>query len=282
VGFLTNLQMSKTTSQNIDDRYLGLLRKCLTRSFPEKTYAEIPKNTRTASKALRFRAYCLVNRILQPFNLILVQTNRAAGETMMGAGALENLHWCMEQVLANGVPGDFVETGVWRGGGTIYMRAFLEVHHQHDRRVWVADSFEGLPKPNVKKYKADEGSALWQSEYLVVSLEEVQGNFQSYDLMDDQVCFLKGFFADTMPIAPIREIAVLRLDGDMYESTMVVLENLYPRLASGGFVIIDDYGMIPACNRAVDDYRQKNSVTEPLQIIGFVNGAPLGAYWQKR
>jgi hypothetical protein len=95
------------------------------------------------------------------------------------------------------------------------------------------------------------------------------------------VCFLKGFFSDTMPTAPINRIAVLRLDGDMYESTIVVLKHLYPKLSSGGFVIIDDYGMLPECNRAVEDYRKSLGISDPLQIIGYVHGAPLGAYWRK-
>jgi Macrocin-O-methyltransferase (TylF) len=73
--------------------------------------------------------------LLRPLQLAIVQTNRSAGETMMGMGALENLHTVMHQVVRNRVPGDFVETGVWRGGGTIYMRAFLEVYGEPDRRV---------------------------------------------------------------------------------------------------------------------------------------------------
>jgi O-methyltransferase len=261
--------------------YVELLKKALTRTFPEPTFSEIPKNTRTPLKALRYTCYRLVQGILRPCNLALVQRNRAPGETMMGMGALNNLHSCMERVLADQVPGDFVETGVWRGGGTIFIRGLLAAYGVMDRKVWVADSFEGLPKPS-QQYRQDHDSKLWESEYLAVSVEQVKRNFQDYGLLDDQVCFLKGFFSDTMPRAPIDRIALLRLDGDMYESTIVVLENLYPKVSPGGYVIVDDYGMIPACNRAVEDYRKKQEITEPLEMIGYVDGNPLGAYWRVR
>ena len=264
----------------LEERYLKLLRSSLTRSFPGAGYAEIPKNSRTLLKATRYAGYSVLQRLLRPFQLSLVQVNRPSGETMMGLGALENLHWCMQQVLHDDVAGDFVETGVWRGGGTIYMRAFLAVYREERRSVWVADSFEGLPKPK-NEYEADRGSRLWSSEYLAVSEDEVRKNFEFYDMLDDRVRFLKGFFSDTMPTAPIDRVAVLRLDGDMYESTIVVLRNLYPKLSAGGFVIVDDYGMLPECNRAVEDYRVEAGISEPLQIIGWVNGAPLGAYWRK-
>jgi len=262
------------------EHYLRLMRICLTRSFLEPSYAEIPRNTRTLAKSLRYAAYSALQHVLRPFRLSIVQTNRSTGETMMGMGALENLHAAMHQAVGNHVPGDFVETGVWRGGGTIYMRAFLKAYSEPQRRVWVCDSFEGLPKPK-DEYEADSGSRLWESEYLAVSMDEVKRNFDFYDLLDERVCFIKGFFSDTMPAAPIDQIAILRLDGDMYESTIVVLEHLYPKVSQGGIVIIDDYGMLPECNRAVEDYRLKHGITDPLQIIGYVKGAPLGAYWCK-
>jgi O-methyltransferase len=199
---------------------------------------------------------------------------------MMGMGALNNLHDCLHEVVLRDIPGDFVETGVWRGGGTIYMRGFLEIYGVADRNVWVCDSFEGLPKPS-GKYEADKGDTLWQSDYLAVSQDKVADNFRFYGLLDDHVKFLKGFFCDTMPTAPIEQIALLRLDGDMYESTIDVLTHLYPRLSQGGIVIIDDYGMVPGCDRAVHEYRNANRIEAPLEFIGYVRGKPLGAYWRK-
>jgi O-methyltransferase len=221
-----------------------------------------------------------VNRLLSPLKLAVGQTNRATGETMMGLGALDNLHACLDDVVADGIPGDVMEAGVWRGGGCIFMRAHLLVHGETDRKVWVADSFEGLPKPS-GRFEADAKDTLWQSEYLAVSEEAVRDNFRKYDLLDDQVVFLKGFFSDTMPTAPVERLALLRLDGDMYESTYVVLKHLYDRLSPGGYVIVDDYGMLEGCDKAVHDFRTEHDVGEELKIIGSVSGRPLGAYWRK-
>jgi Macrocin-O-methyltransferase (TylF) len=109
-----------------------------------------------------------------------------------------------------------------------------------------------------------------------VSLEEVKANFAKYGLLDDRVVFLKGWFKDTLPSAPIERLAVLRLDGDMYESTMVALTSLYDKVSSNGFVIIDDYGCIESCRKAVHDFRESRGISEPiLDIDGF------GVYWRK-
>ena len=264
----------------IGDRYLDLLKKSLTRSLDERNFDVIPPGGRTPMKRARYAAYEIAQGILAPIGLVIVQKNRPIGETMMGMGALNSLHKCLNAVHRDNIPGDLIETGVWRGGGTIFMRAFLLAHGDTSRRVWVADSFEGLPKPG-EHYPADAGDTLWQLDYLAVSVDEVRRNFEKYGLLDDRVVFLKGFFSDTIPDAPIEKIALMRLDGDMYESTIVVLDNLYAKLSPGGYVIIDDYGMIPACKQAVEDFRQSHAVSEPLQIIGYVDGKPLGAYWRK-
>jgi hypothetical protein len=196
--------------------------------------------------------------------------------TMIGLRRLDNLQFCVEDVLARGVPGDLMETGVWRGGACIFMRAILKAHCVSDRRVWVADSFEGLPKPDSRKYPADAGLRLHTMPALAVSLEEVMQNFQEYGLLDEQVRFLKGWFRDTLPKAPVERLAVLRLDGDMYESTIEALEHLYPRLSTGGYLIVDDYGAVPACRRAVDDFRQAHGINEKIAEIDWS-----GVCWQR-
>ena len=86
-------------------------------------------------------------------------------------------------------------------------------------------------------------------------LEHVKENFQRYGLLDEQVRFVKGWFRDTLPHVPIERLAVLRLDGDLYESTIQALDGLYHKLSPGGFVIVDDYGNVPACRQAVNDFR---------------------------
>jgi O-methyltransferase len=103
--------------------------------------------------------------------------------------------------------------------------------------------------------------------YLAVGLDEVQELFRRYELLDDQVVFLKGWFKDTLPAAPIEKLAVLRLDGDLYSSTWDALSSLYPKLSPGGFVIVDDYFSFPGCQDAVDDYRMQYGVTEALTQI---------------
>lgn len=196
--------------------------------------------------------------------------------TMIGLARLDSLQSQVEDVLESGVPGDLIECGAWRGGATILMRAVLKAHGVTNRTVWVADSFEGLPPPDPEKYPADAGSDLHTYETLAVSLEEVKDNFASYGLLDGQVQFLKGWFKDTLPSAKIERLAILRVDGDMYESTMDALKSLYPKLSVGGYVIIDDVGAVPGSKKAVRDFRQRHGITAEVEAIDWT-----GIYWQK-
>jgi hypothetical protein len=141
--------------------------------------------------------------------------------------------------------------------------------------VYVADSFAGLPPPDEEHYPADAGSRLHSAEPLVVPRGEVERNFRLYGLLDRQVRFLEGWFKDTLPTVADRTWSVVRLDGDMYESTMDALVHLYPRLAVGGFLIVDDYGFDP-CRQAVADYRAANGIDEPIETIDW-----LGAFWRR-
>ena len=196
--------------------------------------------------------------------------------TMIGQKRMSNIRQLLEQVLANNVPGDLIETGVWRGGACIYMRAILMAYGISDRTVWVADSFQGLPPPNPEKYPADEGDEFSTYSELAVSMEEVKTNFERYGLLDGNVAFLKGWFKDTLPEAPIDRLAILRMDGDMYESTIDALDNLYHKVSTMGFVIVDDYRVVEGCRKAVDDFREQHAINDPLVEIDGV-----GVYWQK-
>jgi hypothetical protein len=199
----------------------------------------------------------------------------AEAETMVGLFRLDNLQHCIIDILRRGVPGDFIETGVWRGGAAIFMRAVLKAHGDARRNVWLADSFQGLPKPDVANYPADQGDELWTFQELAVPLETVKHNFERYGLLDDQVRFVQGWFRDTLPTVPIDCLALLRLDGDLYESTMVALRSLYHKVSPGGYVIVDDYGATPTCQQAVDDFRRACGVREPLWPIDWG-----GVFWQ--
>jgi O-methyltransferase len=215
----------------------------------------------------------------QPFS----EANRINGHdwpahahTMIGLRRLDNIQFCVEDVIQKGIPGDLIEAGVWRGGATILMRAILRAYDVIDRKVWVADSFKGLPRPDPEKYPSDTNDSLYTFKELAVSLEEVKANFSRYGLLDDQVLFLKGWFKDTLPNAPIDRLAVIRLDGDMYESTMDGLVNLYPKLSIGGYLIVDDYGCVNACKQAVLDYQRIQNISEKIREVDWT-----GIYWQR-
>lgn len=187
--------------------------------------------------------------------------------TMVGTKRLANVRLVLESVIGEGVPGDFVETGVWRGGACIMARAVLFAYGVTDRRVIACDSFEGLPPPDVAQFPADDGSTFHNYRDLSVSMEQVRANFAKFDLLDDQVLFLKGWFRDTMAKVPSEEIAVLRLDGDMYESTIDPLRHLYHRIPAGGWVIVDDYHVVPAAKAALHDFLDERSETPTLREI---------------
>jgi O-methyltransferase len=197
-------------------------------------------------------------------------------QTMIGRKRLDNVQECIDTILRDGVPGDLIETGVWRGGSVIFMRGVLNARGVTDRTVWAADSFEGLPPPDLEKYPQEEGSDDFHTmEELRVSLDEVKENLRRYGLLDDQVKFLQGWFKDTLPTVREEKFALIRLDGDMYESTMDALTNLYPSLSPGGFAIIDDIGMAP-CRQAVDDYRAEHGIDDEIVDIDGSSG-----FWRR-
>lgn len=198
----------------------------------------------------------------------------AGAQTMIGRKRLDNIQFCIEDILKQDVPGDLIETGVWRGGAIIFMQSVLRAYGISDRIVWGADSFRGLPPPR-EAYPADRGSWLHECPELSVSLAEVKANFHKYGLLDENVRFLPGFFSDTLPAAPMEQLALVRLDGDLYESTLVAMEHLYPKLSIGGYLIVDDY-VLPPCREAISDYRANSGITEEILPIDWA-----GVFWQR-
>ena len=258
--------------------YLDLLKKALTASIYEESSWKIvnsgTKNiiNRSLLKYTDYKSLLLVKA--RPFDRSKREEGRDQpifGLTMAGHRRLDNVQKCIEDVLENNIPGDLIETGVWRGGTTIFMRAILKAYGVKDRKVWVADSFEGMP---TAKGESD-GADLSQDDFLRVSLEQVKSNFEKFDLLDEQVEFLKGWFCDTLPNAPITSLSILRLDGDMYSSTMDSLQNLYPKVSKSGYVIVDDYYAWPSCRKAVTDYLEKNSIEPEIKRIDWT-----GVYWK--
>ncbi len=184
--------------------------------------------------------------------------------TMIGLNHLNNIEFCVRNIINDKIEDDFIETEVWRGGATILMRAFLKDFNINDRNVWLADSFEGLPKPNTKLYPEDRQSNLHKHKILTATKEKVEKNFKSFDLPDDKVILLKGWFKNTLPTLEVEKFSLLRLDGNLYESTHLAQKYLYPKVFSRGYVIVDDYNAFSYCKAAVDTFRKENKIEEPL------------------
>ncbi len=262
------------------------MKKAVTYTLYPEPPVPIDRNLAVKPPYFRFVA-SVVSRALRRFDYVLARDAHQSEEdryngrvwavyahTMIGVPRLDNIQHAIETVIEEGIEGDLIETGVWRGGATIFMRAVLKAHGVNDRRVFVADSFDGLPEPD-PAHIADKGDTHHLYSYLKVSREEVEDNFRKYALLDDKVVFLDGWFKDTLPIAPIDKLSVLRLDGDMYGSTIEVLNTLYPKLSSGGFCIIDDYAL-SACQRAVDDFRRQQGIVDEMHQTDWT-----GRFWRK-
>jgi O-methyltransferase len=270
--------------------YLDLLKRTLTGAIAEDNDS-ILGGVRTSGSPVFYKSWAdqmgrLVGRFgfelayKKPYDPQLRAIGRdwpARADSMIGLRRMENIQRCVEAVIEDDVPGDLIETGVWRGGATIFMRGVLKAFDDTSRSVWVADSFQGLPAPDAARYPADVGDTFHKLGGLAVGVEQVKHNFERYGLLDDQVKFLIGWFKDTLPTAPIEQLSVIRLDGDMYESTWQAIEALYPKLSPGGFCIVDDYGdLVAQCQRAIHDYRDAHGITDEIvDIDGF------GAYWRK-
>jgi len=258
-GVVPQAALAPSTLQSLRESYLDLVRRSV--------LGLVQEDPGLASQGLR-----------KPFDAEAREQGLdwpATAQSMIGHRRMLNVQMLAEQVLYDGIAGDFIETGVWRGGACIMMRAVLRAHGVPDRRVWVADSFAGLPPPSPDRYPLDAGDTHFQMPELAVSMTEVRRNFERYGLLDDQVCFLRGWFKDTLPTAPTGPLALMRLDGDMYESTIDALDALFPRLSPGGFVIIDDYGYVDSCRAAVDEFRARHDIVDQLETVD-----RFGVYWR--
>lgn len=279
-----------TTAEALRDRYLELVKRSLTGALTEDNDSVLGGVRTAGSPLLRKRAADALGRaaarvgveiaVKKPYDAALREAGRdwpSRAESMIGLRRMTNLQDCIAVIERDDVPGDLIETGVWRGGACIFMKANLEAWGDTTRRVWVADSFQGLPPPDATRYPADHGDRLHEQTGLAIGVETVKRNFRRYGLLDDRVEFLVGWFKDTLPSAPIERLSLLRLDGDMYESTIQALESLYPKLSRGGFCVVDDWGShVSQAQQAVHDYRAAHGIHEPVHDI---DGT--GAYWRK-
>ncbi len=196
-----------------------------------------------------------------------------SAHTMIGLKRMDNLHESLDYVRTNNIEGDFIETGVWRGGASIFAKKYFDLYGMN-RKVFVADSFKGLPPPQVQE---DYGDPHHKIDFLRVSLSDVKNNFKMYQALDDNVIFLEGWFEDTLPNnEQIEKLSILRMDGDMFKSTMDVFESCYHKVVNGGRIIIDDY-CIPNCKNAVKKFRTDNSFDEEITVVD-----QCGIYWTKK
>lgn len=173
-------------------------------------------------------------------------------------------HEAVKYITEHGIEGAITECGVWRGGSTMAMLYTLLNRQVTNRDIYLYDTFEGMSEPGEadRAYSGDAASTLLEksdrndprSVWCYADLEDVQRNILSTGYPADRIQFVKGKVEDTIPSTIPEKIALLRLDTDWYESTLHELEHLYPRLQSGGVLLIDDYGHWQGAKKAVDEY----------------------------
>ena len=194
--------------------------------------------------------------------------------TMIGLKRMNNLHEMLDYVRQNNIEGDLMETGVWKGGATIFMKLYCDMYSM-DKKVFVCDSFAGLPKPS-GKFIQDHGDTHYIETKLAISLEQVQNHFKIFKCLDEKVIFIKGFFGETLPNNElVQNLAILRMDGDMYESTYDVFYSCYDKLVDKGVCIIDDF-CLKGARDCTHDFRQSRNIQDTLVTVD-----RCGVYWIK-
>lgn len=181
--------------------------------------------------------------------------------SMTSKEVMFSLYDSIRYVVTNGIPGDFVECGVWRGGCSLTAALTLRELGDTSRRLHLYDTYEGMTKPTEHDIDCEGGSA---GEYIerfgddgkwcYASLEDVRDTFYSHGFDENLVRFVKGDVLQTLKQDLPETISVLRLDTDWYESTKFELEQLYPNISRNGVLIIDDYGHWEGSRLAVDEY----------------------------
>lgn len=261
-------------------RYLELLARCLMGTVHQDVFRIVGNGAMPPWRSPARRMFRVAQRLSSGYGYELaarrvhrsvLEEGRAwplVGETMVGSRRLRNVWDCVDTVIAEEVEGDFIETGVWRGGCCIYAAAILETSPvRNDRRVFVADSFKGLPPADFVSNPDESREPMSEMARLAVPRSAVEENFRRYAVGGDRVVFVEGWFSESLPGLRDRRWSVIRLDGDLYESTMDALVNLYPQLSVGGFVIVDDYWEMDSCRAAVEDFRRSMEIDAPLQRV---------------
>lgn len=200
--------------------------------------------------------------------------------TMTSVERLYSLYSCVDYVLKNNIPGDFVECGVWRGGSSMLIAKMLSNRAITNRKIYLYDTFEGMSAPLEvdETFRGDKADRLMdegvenkeESVWCLASLEDVQNNLKLTKFPLENTVYIKGKVEDTIPQhLPTATIALLRLDTDWYESTKHELTFMYPMLEQNGILFIDDYGHWKGCRKAVDEYFAENN--KPAVLLNRVD-----------
>jgi O-methyltransferase len=208
----------------------------------------------------------------------LAHFEKCAPYTMTSPERMYCLYKAVEHVSAAAIPGDVVECGVWRGGSSMLAASILEELGDRTRHSWLFDTFEGMSPPTSDDiaFSGEAAEGRWEqdqaedhNEWCYAPLEDVQQNLRSTGRDENLLHFVKGKVEDTIPQHSPDQIALLRLDTDWYESTYHELIHLFPRIAPGGVLIIDDYGHWAGARKAVDQYLDERDIKLLLNRVDY-------------
>lgn len=205
--------------------------------------------------------------------------NKCRPYTMTSVERMYALYQSVKYLVGQGIPGDFVECGVWRGGSSMIIAMTLLQCGITDRPIWLYDTFEGMSEPGSedKSFSGDSAVKLLEKEdksvetsiWCYSSIDDVKKNLFSTGYPASNIHFIKGKVEDTLPSNSHSSISLLRLDTDWYESTKIELQLLYPRLYKGGVLIIDDFGHWEGAKKAVVEYFNQTAIPSLLCRIDY-------------
>lgn len=189
---------------------------------------------------------------------------------------VDQMEHLVKDVIRRRVKGSIVETGSWRCGLMKYAKAMLSTYDDSNRHIYMFDTFDHFPRPTQnQKDQAIHPIVEFLFENMQ-PLDQIKASFKELDLLDSNVHFIQGLFEDTIPKTDVGKIAILRLDSDYYESTMLVLKHYYKNIVPGGWLVCDDYNNpFLGAQAAIVDFRAAHNITSP--IIDLHGGS---VYWQ--
>ena len=199
--------------------------------------------------------------------------------TMTSIEKMYSLYEAVNYIIARGIEGDFIECGVWKGGSAMLIAHVLNRLGVQDRKIYLYDTYEGMSPPTEEDVHILSGlsaSEILERDYggnsslwCHAGISETKSNMESTSFPMSKIEFIKGRVEDTIPETIPKNIALLRLDTDFYESTLHELEYLYPLLSPGGIVLFDDYGFWEGQKKAVDQYFKTNNIRQLLHRIDY-------------